>query len=395
MAEAGKDINSPPSERRRLLGVVQEQLAQAVAARKCHACGCLHSTVAALEDASAAPELQATFGAARQVFEAKKYDCLGCTVCFPAIAANAFSEAYPEASAGLDLCPTEAPEMRAGWPPLPGDFEVLRYGASVAVCALTSVDLMRAMLANRPPVLSIVGTMHTENLGVERIIKNVIANPNIRFLVVCGEDSQQAIGHLPGQSMIALARNGIDAQGRIIGARGKRPVLKNVSDDELRVFRAQVEAVDLIGEMNVERVLEEIERLSICSPGPLAPSVHQAPVPSIAAQEPERLVLDPAGFFVIYPDTARRHLVVEHYTNSGVLDAVIEGKATTAIYSTIVERGLVTRLDHAAYLGRELARAEYSIEAGLPYTQDRAAGMSEDAPASHSCGCGSPCGGKS
>ena len=56
-------------------------------------------------------------------------------------------------------------------------------------------------LANRKPEgLAIVGTMHTENLGIERVIKNVLANPHIRFLLLCGEDTQQAVGHLPGQS---------------------------------------------------------------------------------------------------------------------------------------------------------------------------------------------------
>jgi len=30
----------------------------------------------------------------------------------------------------FDLCPTEEPDARPGWPPLPGDFYVLRYGAS-------------------------------------------------------------------------------------------------------------------------------------------------------------------------------------------------------------------------------------------------------------------------
>ena len=76
--------------------------------------------------------------------------------------------------------------------------------------------------------IAIVGTLHTENLGIERLIANVVANPHIRFVVVCGSDSRQAIGHLPGQSLVALARNGLDERQRIVGAKGKRPVLRNV-----------------------------------------------------------------------------------------------------------------------------------------------------------------------
>jgi hypothetical protein len=38
----------------------------------------------------------------------------------------------------------------------------------------------------------------------------------------------------------------------------------------------------------------------------------------------------------------------------------------------VIEKKLVTRLDHAAYLGRELARAEWALKAGDPYVQDAA-----------------------
>lgn len=44
-----------------------------------------------------------------------------------------------------------------------------------------------------------------------------------------------------------------------------------------------------------------------------------------------------------------------------MLDCVIEGATPSAVGATAVERGLVLRLDHAVYLGRELARAEESL----------------------------------
>jgi tetrahydromethanopterin S-methyltransferase subunit A len=37
-----------------------------------------------------------------------------------------------------------------------------------------------------------------------------------------------------------------------------------------------------------------------------------------------------------------------------------------------IDRGLISRLDHAAYLGRELARAEESLRSGEPFVQDAA-----------------------
>ena len=376
------------------LRVILEQLDEAIAAVKCHQCGCLQQTVKALSTTPAAGqrELADKLVEARAVFKPKRYDCLGCAVCFPAIAANAFAEAFPDVGTGLNLCPTEEPEAREGWPPLPGDYNVLRARAPVAVCTLNSDDLAARLKARAPDGLAIVGTLHTENLGIERIIRNVTSNPDIRFLVLCGEDTQRSVGHLPGQSLQSLFENGVDEQGQICGARGKRPVLKNVAAEEIEAFRQQVELAPRIGEENEAAIVDEVEQLRQRDPGPYATPVSVRTVDTVRATEPERLTLDKAGYMVVYPDAHDRRLVVEHYSNQGVLDCVLEGSTPSALYATAIERGLVTRLDHAAYLGRELSRAEDSLLTGKPYVQDRAPGnISQQAAeaAGNGCSCGS------
>ena len=54
---------------------------------------------------------------------------------------------------------------------------------------------------------------------------------------------------------------------------------------------------------------------------------------------------------------------------------VIEGRQAALIAATAVERGFVTQLDHAAYLGRELAKAEAALSNGITYEQDAALGV--------------------
>jgi tetrahydromethanopterin S-methyltransferase subunit A len=376
------------------LRIVIDHLEEAIAAPKCHKCGCLQQTVEALANTEADKrELLPVLTQARSVFVPKRYDCLGCPVCYPALAANAFAEAFPEASGALDLCPTEEPEERRGWPPLPGDYAVLRYGAPVAVCTLNSEALVTGLVESKSEGLAIVGTMHTENLGMERIIKNTLVNPHIRFLLLCGADTRQVVGHLPGQSFESLFRNGPDERGRIIGARGKRPVLKNVSREEVQAFMQQVELVSMIGEENEDTIAGRIRECAERNPGPYPHPFKDTPVERIKAPEPKRLVLDRAGYFVIYPDARAQRLVVEHYTNQGVLDCVLEGASPAAIYTAAIERQLLTRLDHAAYLGKELARAERSLIEGTPFIQDAAPGeAATDAPQAacgtdNSCGC--------
>ncbi len=109
----------------------------------------------------------------------------------------------------------------------------------------------------------------------------------------------------------------------------------------------------------------------------------------IKAKAPKCLTLDPGGFFIILPDKTTGLIACEHYENSGRLTHVIEGKESALIAATAVEQGLITRLDHAAYLGRELAKAEVAIKTGATYTQDAALGEipEEEKCSDSTCSC--------
>jgi len=56
----------------------------------------------------------------------------------------------------------------------------------------------------------------------------------------------------------------------------------------------------------------------------------------------------------------------------GALLRIIEGTTARAIYNTIISNGWVTELSHAAYLGKELVKAELSLQHGIKYIQDGA-----------------------
>lgn len=89
------------------------------------------------------------------------------------------------------------------------------------------------------------GTLQTENIGIEKMMCNLVANPNIRYLVLCGPESP---GHLVGQSLNALAANGIDENARIVGADALTPYLYNIPREAVGRFRQQIKIVDLINE---------------------------------------------------------------------------------------------------------------------------------------------------
>jgi tetrahydromethanopterin S-methyltransferase subunit A len=267
---------------------------------------------------------------------------------------------------------TTKPRRRT-WPHVPGTYFVTDPHAPVAVTTLGSVALAEAVSRNAPAGLCIAGKVETENIGIEKIVKNVVSNPAIRYLVCAGNEPPR---HLSGATLLALFANGIDERKRIPGAPGMRPVLPNTSDAEVRAFREQVQPVDLIGCTDVATIharVVELAQAAAALPRPArAPVARQAPVERVvaASASPAHIKLDPAGYFVIHIEGDV--LVVEHYSYRDELLRVIEGGDARGLYLTLIGNGWVSRLDHAAYLGKELARAESSMKSGLPFVQDGA-----------------------
>lgn len=369
---------------------VEHELHQAMAAKKCWRCGCFQDTIDALQGSAI---IHAGLGLlleeARTLLEPKRYDCLGCEICWPAVAQNLAAELDPVVAEG-GHCATEEPEQREGWPPLPGDYQVVRMQAPVAVCTLNSDHLLAELVASGVEGLSLVGTLHTENLGIEHLIRNTLANPHIRFLVLCGEDTQKAIGHLPGQSLASLFHHGVNEKMRIIEAKGKRPLLKNLDREHVEAFRQQIQLVECIGETDIPSLLNKVSALAANNPGPFAGApkdILSIPIEPVAA--PTKLTLDPSGYFVVYPDRRANQLVLEYYTNKGVLERMFVAQSPAALYATVINEKLISRLDHAAYLGMELGLAEQALKTGENYVQDRAPGeLEQTKPQCSSTGCG-------
>jgi tetrahydromethanopterin S-methyltransferase subunit A len=85
------------------------------------------------------------------------------------------------------------------------------------------------------------GTLQTANIGIEKVICNIVANPNIRYLILGGPESE---GHKTGDAIKALFRNGVDERKRIIGTSGLSAYLYNVPMEFITRFREQLTLVD-------------------------------------------------------------------------------------------------------------------------------------------------------
>lgn len=245
------------------LQVIGRELESGIQLTKCQRCGCMADTLQQLASSLSAIGTNETQLLTQRIdvwqrqMQPIRYGCLGCEHCYPAVAQNHFASAFPSANLTSGLsCEFRT---RSEWPPVVGEYFVVDEAAPVAVSTLASVKLAQELAKLNPKGLAIVGKTETENIGIDKIVKNTITNPAIGYLIVAGKEPK---GHQAGKTLLALIENGIDAKGRVIGSRGKRPFLRNVCPEEIAAFRQQVQAVDMIGCNDLLEIVTRIEELS-------------------------------------------------------------------------------------------------------------------------------------
>jgi tetrahydromethanopterin S-methyltransferase subunit A len=318
------------------------------------------------------------------------YDCIGCKKCWGADAiiqlANHFEEVAPGecssdpssfAQRGSESVALDS-QLENSWPPHPGEYIVGNPTGSVAICALSNRELPQKLIAVVGPDLAIAGRCDTENIGIEKVVLNLLANSHIRWLLLCGVD---APGHRAADAFLRLKERGVDANMRVLESASWRPVLKNLTLFDVARFREQIGLVNLIGVTAVSKIVEAAQEAAkkptaaLSFPTTSNSSKIASRVERLEARAPKTLRLDKAGFFVVLPQAATGLIICEHYENSGRLAHVIEGRQAALIAATVIQQGLVTQLDHAAYLGRELTKAETALKTGSHYEQDAALGI--------------------
>ena len=158
--------------------------------------------------------------------------------------------------------------------PWGGEFTSCNKNSCVAVVLLTTDYTPKNNVA-------IFGPLKTENIGIEKVVANVISNPNIRYLVICGEEIR---GHRSGSSLIALNKNGIDNQHRIINAPGAIPYIENLNKEAIERFRKQIKVVNLIDVKDKDKIDKTIEEYINKSPPPFGkPYIAIKIVPKITS----------------------------------------------------------------------------------------------------------------
>jgi len=151
----------------------------------------------------------------------------------------------------------------SGWPLVKGDFISGDANSPVAVVTMGS-HLDEKGICDAGAAMC--GSCKTENLGLEKVIANIVANPNIRFMLCCGTEVK---GHLAGQTMIALHKGGVK-DGRVVGAEGAIPFIENLNDDAIKRFQEQIECVNIMEAEDTTTIKAKMDELKARDPGAFA-----------------------------------------------------------------------------------------------------------------------------
>lgn len=272
--------------------------------------------------------------------------------------------------------PAAAPAPVPPWPVTFGTYRLTDLDGSVAICTLASEALMDELAPLAPPGVAIIGRVFTENFGVEKLVTNVVANPRLRTMILCGTESR----HRVGQTLLALYANGRDDEGRVIESESPQPIVRSLSEEAIAIYRRKMSIIDLRGVEAKETILAQAQAAALVSldpwPGRWEPSVPtlrlEVGTSSGMGGMAGRFTPDPTGLFLIGLGPWGDTIEMEHYSHEGYLDYRIIGTSAETICGTLLGNGLVRDYGHALYLGREAQKAELALRLHMGYEQDRA-----------------------
>ncbi len=117
----------------------------------------------------------------------------------------------------------------------------------------------------------VAGQMYSKQ-GISFLLRNILASPSVRSIIVCGRDYTKA-----GEALLALSKNGVDKDHKIIGISDAQ-LDKSIPLKKIKLVRENVEFIDLIGEDDPGKILRALKK---CNPGKPFAKGETFPMPAI------------------------------------------------------------------------------------------------------------------
>ena len=142
--------------------------------------------------------------------------------------------------------------------PIPEEIFLGNPASSIAVCTLSSIDLLKKFqnsdILNQ---ICVAGRLLSENKGIDSMVDYIFKNKNVRIIIVCGKE---VWGHKAGHSLFELHKNGIDSNYRIINSQSPDPFV-TCSENKTNYFRENIHLENMINETDFNTIKNKIRSL--------------------------------------------------------------------------------------------------------------------------------------
>ena len=131
--------------------------------------------------------------------------------------------------------------------------EVGNKESPVAVCTMWGLKEFVIRKLDKESY-SVIANLYTSD-GINYIIKNVLANPHIKHIILFGADMMKT-----GEALVGLVRDGVDAQNKIKNTNAF--VDEVIAANNLELFRNNVKIHDLRGTNDINILTELVKKLN-------------------------------------------------------------------------------------------------------------------------------------
>jgi len=132
-------------------------------------------------------------------------------------------------------------------------------GDSIAVCTLSSINLLKKISKdNIMEKVVIAGRLFSENKGIDSLVAFCATSLSLKYLLICGRDTK---GHYPGDALINLMVNGVDARGRIVNTIAPHPYL-TLDTGLIDKFRSRIELIDMRDCYDLDEIRHKINKIN-------------------------------------------------------------------------------------------------------------------------------------
>jgi len=263
----------------------------------------------------------------------------------------------------------------AEWPFIRGDFTVVDAEAPTVVLLAGPRPLTKDLTANPPAGLCMVARPRSAE-DAARLLHASTANLAIQHMICAGDD---ALEQPVAAAVLKLGRDEEIPAGPVGSL--MNAIASQLEPEDLATLRKRIDFIDMLGCNDARKIAARAEEAKAHTRRANAgfvtrtneSGVDRLIIPTDVRHE---LRSDKTGHFRIQLE--ERSIVVEHFDAKDQLLRVVEGKTARDICLTLIRNGWVSKLEHAAYLGRELARAQMALSRDQPFTQDAAEPRQDD-----------------